>query len=43
MNLEELQSRNQELEILNTIAIQLNQEVELTKALTMTLQHSVIC
>ncbi len=41
MNLEELKNRNQELEILNTIATLLNREVELTKALSITLQHSI--
>jgi len=41
MNFEELKARNQELEILNTIAQQLNHEVELNKALAITLKHSV--
>lgn len=41
MNLEELKARNQELEILHTIALQLNQEVELNKALAITLKYAV--
>ncbi|GJM34334.1 MAG: hypothetical protein DHS20C18_33350 [Saprospiraceae bacterium] len=41
MNLEQLQNRNRELHILNTIAHQLNREVSLDKALSVTLKHSV--
>ncbi len=41
MNVEDLQERIQALEILNTIATQLNREVELTKALSTTLTYAI--
>ena len=41
MDIQQLQQRNKELAILNTIAQNLNEELDLEKALTVTLQQSI--
>ena len=41
MNFDELKKRNNELEVLNSIAVQLNKEVDLNSALSATLKKSV--